>query len=97
MYSTELGINFFGDESNKKRQFNKIEILKKNIKDFKIFLVIASTNTSQIPGISAAGINAKSRRKTALADAEFLLKGASKDHKYKLPFFIGFITKKIYI
>ena len=34
MYSTELGINFFGDESNKKRQFNKIEILKKNIKNF---------------------------------------------------------------
>ena len=66
-------INFFGDESNKKRQFNKIEILKKNIKNLKIFLVIAGTNTSQIPGISAAGINAKSRRTTALADAEFLL------------------------
>jgi len=52
MYSTELEINFFGNESNIKRQLNKIEILKKNIKDFKIFLVIASTNTSQIPGIS---------------------------------------------
>ena len=75
MYSTELGINFFGNKSNKKRKLNKIEILKKNIHNFKIFLVIAGTNTSQIPGISAAGINAKSRRKTALADAEFLLKG----------------------
>jgi len=85
MYSTELGINFFGNESNKKNQLNKIEILKKNINNFKIFLVIAGTNTSQIKGISAAGINAKSRRKTALADAEFLLMGASKDHKYKLP------------
>ena len=63
MYSKELGINFFGNESNKKRQLNKIEILKKNINNFKIFLVIASTNTSQIKGISAAGINAKSRRK----------------------------------
>ena len=81
--STELGINFFGNETNKKSQFNKVEILKKNISYFKLFLVIAGTNTSQIPGISAAGINAKSRRKTALADAEFLLKGASKDHKYK--------------
>ena len=86
MYLTELGINFFGNESKKKRKLNRIEILKKNINNFKIFLVIAGTNTSQIPGISAAGINAKSRRKTALADAEFLLKGASKDHKYKLPF-----------
>ena len=73
MNSAELGINFFGNESNKKRQLNKIEILKKNIKNLKIFLIIAGTNTSQIPGISAAGINAKSRRTTALADAEFLL------------------------
>ena len=52
MYSTELGINFFGNESNKKRQLNKIEMLKKNIKNLKIFLIIAGTNTSQIPGIS---------------------------------------------
>ena len=92
MYSTELGINIFGNESNIKRQLHKIEILKKNIKDFKIFLVIASTNTSQIPGISAAGINAKSRRRTALADAEFLLKGALKDHKYKLPLLNAGVT-----
>ena len=92
MYSTELGINFFGNESNEKRQLNKIEILKKNINNFKIFLVIAGTNTSQIPGISAAGINAKSRRTTALADAEFLLEGASKDHKYKLPLLNAGVT-----
>jgi len=92
MYITELGINIFGNESNKKRQLNKIEILKKNIKNLKIFLIIAGTNTSQIPGISAAGINAKSRRKTALADAEFLLEGASKDHKYKLPLLNAGVT-----
>ena len=92
MYSTQLGIIFFGNEYNKKRQLNKIEILKKNISNFKIFLVIAGTNTSQIPGISAAGINAKSRRTTALADAEFLLEGASKDHKYKLPFLNAGVT-----
>ncbi len=92
MYIAELGINFFGSESNKKTQLNRIEILKKNINNFKIFLVIAGTNTSQIQGISAAGINAKSRRITALADAEFLLKGASKDHKYKLPLLNAGVT-----
>ncbi len=92
MYSMELGIKFFGNESNKKSQIYKLEILKKNINNFKILLVIAGTNTSQIPGISAAGINAKSRRKTALADAEFLLKGASKDHKYKLPLLNAGVT-----
>ena len=92
MYSTELGINFFGSKSNKKIQLNKIEILKENVNNFKIFLVIAGTNTSQISGISAAGTNAKSRRTTALADAEFLLEGASKDHKYKLPLLNAGVT-----
>jgi len=92
MYSTELGINFFGYESNKKRQLNKIEILKKNIKNLKIFLIIAGTNTSQIPGIFAAGINPKSRRTTSLADAEFLLEGASKEHKFKLPLLNAGVT-----
>jgi len=92
MNRTDLGINFFGNESNKKVQLNKIEILKNNINNFKRFLVIAGTDTSQIPGISAAGINSKSRRRTALADAEFLLKGASKDHKYKLPLLNAGVT-----
>ncbi len=92
MSSTKLGINFFGNKSNTKSELNRINILKKNLNNFKIFLVIAGTNTSQIPGISAAGINAKSRRITALADAEFLLKGASKYHKYKLPLLNAGVT-----
>ncbi|MBO6959285.1 MAG: TIGR00303 family protein [Prochlorococcus marinus CUG1438] len=92
MSITELQINFFGSKSNKKKRINAINILKKNINNLKIFLVIAGTNTSQIPGISAAGINPKSRRLTALADAEFLLKGASKDHKYKLPLLNAGVT-----
>ena len=92
MFIKELGINFFGCESNKKTQLNRIKILQKNIKNFKIFLIIAGTNTSQITGISAAGINAKSRRITALADAEFLLNGPSKDHKYKLPLLNAGVT-----
>ena len=73
----DCGINFFGSKSNKNLLTKKIEFLKRNINKFKIFLVIAGTNTSQISGISAAGISSISRRKTALADAEFLLIGAS--------------------
>ena len=92
MYNEELDINFFGCKSNKRNQFNRIKILKQNITNFKIFLVIAGTNTSQIPGISAAGIDAKSRRTTALADAEFLVNGAKKNHKYKLPFLNAGVT-----
>ena len=70
----------------------EVDILKKEIDNFIFYLVIAGTETSQIQGISAAGINAKARRKTALADAEFLLFGASKDHKYKLPFLNAGVT-----
>ena len=95
MYTIRSGIKIFGNESNKKNQIKKIEILKTNINNFNIFLVIASTNTSQIQGISAAGINAKSRRKTALADAEFLLKGASKDYQYKLPLLNAGVTPSL--
>ena len=92
MYSKELPLNFFGSEFHEKSELNRIDKLKKNLNNFKIFLVIAGTNTSQIPGISAAGINAKSRRTTALADAEFLLEGASKDHEYKLPLLNAGVT-----
>ena len=74
MYSTELGIKFFGNESNKKSQIYKIEILKKNINNFKIFLVIAGTNTSQIPGISAAGINANQEEKRRSQMPNFCLR-----------------------
>jgi len=92
MYISDSRIIFFGGESNEKRKFNRIQILKNNINNFKIFLIIAGTDTSQIPGISAAGIDAKSRKITAIADAEFLLKGASKDHKYKLPLLNAGVT-----
>tara|TARA_B100001248_G_scaffold137198_1_gene103048 strand:+ start:628 stop:1785 length:1158 start_codon:yes stop_codon:yes gene_type:complete len=92
MHSNKLEIIFFGSQSNKETKLNRLEILKKNLDNFRIFLIIAGTNTSQIPGISAAGINAKSRRVTALADAEFFLKGASRDHKYKLPLLSAGVT-----
>ena len=92
MQKNLYGINFISSKTSG-NSFNKIiKILKQNIDKFKIYLVIAGTDTSQIKGISAAGINAKSRRKTALADAELLLFGSSKDHKYKLPFLHAGVT-----
>ncbi len=92
MNKINFGINLVGSKRYNK-SFNEIlKILQLNIDNFKIYLVIAGTDTSQIKGISAAGINATSRRKTALADAEFLLFGASADHKYKLPFLNAGVT-----
>ena len=89
---SDSNINFLGRKKHKSSIEKILENLRKNIDNFKIFLVIAGTDTSQIQGISAAGVNAKSRRKTALADAEFLLFGASKDFKYKLPFLSSGVT-----
>ncbi len=92
MNKINFGINLLGSNTYKNSLNEILKILQQNIDDFKIFLVIAGTDTSQIKGISAAGINATARRKTALADAEFLLFGASADHKYKLPFLNAGVT-----
>ena len=92
MHNIDFGINSFGSKNHKNSFNESLEILQKSVDKFKIYLIIAGTDTSQIKGISAAGINAKSRRETALADAEFLLFGASKDHKYKLPLLNAGVT-----
>jgi len=92
MQISYLGIKLFGSNGNQKLFSERVDLLKKEINNFIFYLVIAGTETSQIQGISAAGINSKARRRTALADAEFLLFGASKDHKYKLPFLNAGVT-----
>ena len=92
MQISYLGIKLFGSKRNQKLFYERLDLLKKEINNFIFYLVIAGTETSQIQGISAAGINSKARRRTALADAEFLLFGASKDHKYKLPFLNAGVT-----
>ena len=95
MQQTYLGIKSFGSNINQKIFYERVDILKKEIENFIFYLVIAGTETSQIQGISAAGNNSKSRKKTALADAEFLLFGASKEHKYKLPFLMAGVTPSL--
>ncbi|MBK16851.1 MAG: TIGR00303 family protein [Prochlorococcus sp. SP3034] len=85
MKISNFKINYFGSQVNEEIIFQKIKIIQREIDNFKFYLVIAGTNTSQIDGISAAGIDAESRKITALADAEFLLFGPKKDILYKLP------------
>ena len=92
MQISYLGIKLFGTNGNQKLFSERVDLLKKEINNFIFYLVIAGTETSQIQGISAAGINSKARKRTALADAEFLLCGASIDHKYKLPFLNAGVT-----
>ena len=70
MNKSDFEINFFGSYIHKKFLNEKLETFKENIENIKIYLVIAGTDTSQIPGISAAGIDPKSRRQTALNELE---------------------------
>ena len=92
MQKSYLGIRLFGKKINQKLFSERVDILSKEINNFIFYLVIAGTETSQIQGISAAGMSSKARRQTALADAEFLLFGPSMDHKYKLPFLNAGVT-----
>ncbi len=48
-------------------------------------LVLGFTETGLLPGISAAGATPQDRRYTALADAEFLVKGPQRQPQFSLP------------
>jgi len=85
MGKLKYNIKYFGSNISSSEIIKKINIIKDDIDSFLYYLVIAGTNTSQIKGISAAGIDSNSRKITALADAEFCLLGTVKDYKYKLP------------
>ena len=50
-----------------------------------VMVLLAATDTAAIPGISAAGATAASRRATAAADAELLLLGPERPRPHALP------------
>ena len=92
MKISELKIKYFGSKIRKKDIINKIKIIKNDIDKFLFYLIIAGTNTSQVEGISAAGLDSEARKITALADAEFFLLGTIKNYKYKLPLLQAGVT-----
>jgi len=92
MEKLKYDIKYFGTEISSSEILKKINIIKNDIDKFLFYLIIAGTNTSQITGISAAGIDSNSRKITALADAEFCLRGTIKDYKYKLPILKAGVT-----
>ncbi|MFY0609048.1 MAG: TIGR00303 family protein [Candidatus Atelocyanobacterium thalassa] len=62
--------------------------------------ILGFTETALIPDISLAGTTSEARKYTALADAEFLVKGISSSYKYSLPSLVQgispvFITRAI--
>jgi len=92
MEKLKYNIKYFGSDISKCEILKKINIIKNDIDNFEYYLIIAGTNTCQITGISAAGIDSHSRKITALADAEFCLLGTIKDYKYKLPLLKAGVT-----
>ena len=50
-----------------------------------VLLLLAGTETAEVPGISAAGATAAARRLTAAADAELLLLGPGQGRPHALP------------
>ncbi|MDJ0541904.1 MAG: TIGR00303 family protein, partial [Microcystis sp. M53603_WE2] len=60
--------------------------LQRHQKSSPIFaLVLGFTETGLIPGISTAGATPEDRKYTAIADAEFIVKGVSPHPRYPLP------------
>ena len=92
MEKSKYNIKYFGSDITSSEILKKINIIKNDIDSFLFYLVIAGTHTSQITGISAAGVDSNSRKITALADAEFCLLGTIKDYKYKLPMLKAGVT-----
>ncbi|MCT0198783.1 TIGR00303 family protein [Synechococcus sp. CS-1325] len=61
------------------------ERLRAGTPDAQLLLLLAGTQTAEVAGISAAGATAASRRLTAAADAELLLRGPGPGRCHALP------------
>ena len=64
MGKLKYNFKYFGSDISDSEILKKINIIKNDIDSFLFYLIIAGTNTSQITGISAAGIDPNSRKIT---------------------------------
>ncbi len=80
-----LGCKAFGIGSSSLKIDNWLRTWGKARRNFNFLLVLAGSRTAEVKGISAAGATAESRRYTAIADAELLLKGPDCKRSWPLP------------
>ena len=92
MEISDLKIKSFGLKNKRDLITERIQNIKNIINRINYFLIIASTDTSQVEGISSAGIDSESRKMTPLADAEFLLFGPQRYSQYRLPLLQAGVT-----
>ena len=69
------GVLAFEEGFKEENVEERVQRWQKNITNTAFFLILAGSQTAEIEGISAAGSTAVSRRYTAVADAELLLRG----------------------
>ena len=79
------GVLVFGGLLKEKNVNQRVKSWQENIPNIAFFLILAGSQTAEIEGISAAGSTPLSRRYTAIADAELLLRGPSLPRKWPLP------------
>ena len=75
----------FGRGLKEQNVDERVQKWKENITNTAFYLILAGSQTAEIEGISAAGSSAVSRRYTAVADAELLLRGPKLQKKWPLP------------
>ena len=79
------GILAFGKGMLEKNIHERVKRWHENITNFAFFLILAGSQTAEVEGISSAGSTPSSRRYTAVADAELLLKGPKHQRRWPLP------------
>ena len=79
------GVLAFGDGLREQNVDERVKSWQENITNMAFFLILAGSRTAEIEGISAAGSTPVSRRYTAVADAELLLRGPLFPKRWPLP------------
>ena len=79
------GVLAFGEGIQEENIHEIVKRWHENITNISFFLILAGSQTAEIEGISSAGSTPISRRFTAVADAELLLRGPSSPRRWPLP------------
>ena len=79
------GILAFGKGIKEINIDERVKRWHENISNIAFFLILAGSQTAEIEGISSAGSTPISRRYTAIADAELLLRGPMYPKRWPLP------------
>ena len=79
------GVLAFGKGIQEKNIHERVKRWHESLTNIAFFLILAGSQTSEIEGISSAGSTPASRRYTAIADAELLLRGPISLKRWPLP------------